>query len=270
MKAGLLIAVAACSHASAHGPDGAPSATDAATPPPDVAPGARDPLPTGAISYFLATGCPTGWASYDAAAGRTIVPQTSDATVTAGAPLAINEQRTHHHGAQVGVDLSSTSFAGIAGAANTGVASAGHVAGAITTDDGDAQLPYVQLLVCKKTAPPSNGIVPNGMLAFFETVCPAGWTDAPASVDGRMLVGLPAGGAPGATFGGAPLASGEVRAHAHAITGTVSLPSHGIALASGCCAGGFASAGDVAIAATTSAAAAADVPYVQLRACAKQ
>jgi hypothetical protein len=270
MKAAALIVIAACSHATAHGPDGAPSAADAATPPPDVAPGARDPLPTGAISFFLATNCPTGWASYDAAAGRTIVPQTSDPMVTAGDPLAVNEQRVHHHGAQIGVDLSSTSFAGIAGAANTGVASAGHVSGAITTDDGDAALPYVQLLVCKKTAPPSSGGVPGGLIAFFESACPAGWTDAPTSLDGRMLVGLPAGGAPGVTFGGAPLASGEVRTHVHAINGTVSLPSHGIALASGCCAGGYATAGDVSIGTATSAPAAADVPYVQLRACAKQ
>lgn len=271
MRRALLIALAACSHGHGQGqsPDGATTASADAAAPPDVAPNASDPLPTGAISFFLATGCPGGWSPYDTAAGRAIVPTTTDPGVTAGMPLARNEERAHHHDATVGVDLPSTSFAGIAGASNTGVASAGHVDGAITTDDGGAALPYVQLLVCKKTAPPSSASVPGGLVAFFEAACPAGWSDAPAELVGRMLVGLPDGGTARATFGGAPLASGEVRTHTHPISGTLAVPSHGIALVSGCCAGGYASAGDRTIGAgATSGAAAVDVPYLQLRACA--
>ena len=261
-------ALAACSHAKGHGdPDGPPGATDASIPPVDVAPNATDALPTGAISLFLATSCPSGWSSYDAAAGRAIVPTKSDPSVVVGAPLARNEIRAHHHDATVGVDLSSTSFAGIAGASNTGVAAAGHIDGAIATADGDSGLPYVQLLACKKTAPASGGIVPGGMLAFFDgAACPAGWTDAPDALTGRVLVGNPSGGVPGATFGGAPLASGEMRTHTHPITGTLAVPAHGIALVSGCCAGGYASAGDLAVTATT-AVSMSDLPYIQLRAC---
>jgi hypothetical protein len=267
-RAVVMILCAACSHARAHGdPDGAPGAADAPAPPIDVAPNASDPMPPGAISFFLATSCPSGWTSYDAAAGRAIVPTRTDPSVVVGAPLARNEIRAHHHDAGVGVDLPSTSFAGIAGASNTGVAAAGHVDGAIATADADAALPYVQLLGCKKTAPANGAPLPSAMLAFFDgAACPAGWTDAADAMTGRMLVGNPSGGAPGATFGGAPLASGEMRTHTHPITGTLALPAHGIALVSGCCAGGYASAGDLAIGAT-SAVSMADVPYLQLRAC---
>ncbi|HTJ46017.1 MAG TPA: hypothetical protein VL463_28125 [Kofleriaceae bacterium] len=263
--------IAGCSHAHGRGggdagDDGDGGGTVDALSLPDVAPNASDPLPTGAISFFLATSCPSGWTSYDAAAGRAIVPSATDPTVTSGAPLARNEIRAHHHDAAIGVDLPSTSFAGIAGAANTGVAGAGHVDGAASITDGDAALPYVQLFACKKTAPPNGLSIPGGMVAFFESACPTGWLEAPAEWNGRMLVGLPNGGTPGATFGGAPLASGEARTHTHPYTGTVAIPSHGIALVSGCCAGGYASAGDRTISGTTGAGT-VDLPYVQLRAC---
>jgi hypothetical protein len=102
---------------------------------------------------------------------------------------------------------------------------------------------------------------------FGAAACPDGWVQAEAT-QGRLLVGLPPGAAPGVAFGGAPLAQGERRTHVHAASGTVTAPPHGIALASGCCADGYGAAGDYPWTATSDADA-VDFPYLQLLQCRK-
>jgi len=79
-------------------------------------------------------------------------------------------------------------------------------------------------------------------MLFFRSQCPGGWVQAP-STQGRFLVGVPDGAPPNVGFGGAPLASDEQRAHRHAAEGSIDVGNHGIALASGCCGGGYAAAG---------------------------
>jgi hypothetical protein len=56
-------------------------------------------------------------------------------------------------------------------------------------------------------------------------------------------VALPTQGSVAASFGGQPLQSGEVRTHAHDISGSVTFPSSNVAGASGCCAKHYAGAG---------------------------
>jgi hypothetical protein len=114
---------------------------------------------------------------------------------------------------------------------------------------------------------PDDG-VPRGAVAYFATgmSCPTGW--APASnVEGRFVVGVTEPTAVGRAVG-APLANREQRTHTHAFSGTVTLGSRSIAGANGSNNQG-ARAGEYTIAGNT-AAAAANMGFVQLRACVKQ
>jgi len=256
---------AACASSNDH-PGGD---VDAAEPPPvDAAPAAGDGFPRGAISFFLGSLCPTGWAPYADAVGRTIVPvaAAADAGELVGAALAVNETRAHRHDLAVGVSLPSISYAGIAGEANHGVARAGQIDGTAATAETTPDVPYLQLRVCQKQVDPGERPAPSGVIAFFAGACPAPWTPAPAALVGRYLVALPAGATAGRTFGGEPLTPGEQRAHRHDVTGSVAAPSHGIALAGGCCAGGYGGAGTHA-ATIAAGPSAVELPYVQLAAC---
>lgn len=238
------------------------------TPGLDAPPGNGDGFPQGAVGFFVSTLCPTGWAPYDEAIGRTIVPSApGDVGVTAGAALARNERRSHAHELAVGVDLPAVSYAGIAGEANHGLARGGHHDGTTRSADTAVDMPYVQLLVCRKTTPAGDTPPPSGLVVFFATgACPEAWAPAPAELGGRYLVPLPQGGIAGRTFGGAPLASGEERTHTHPVTATLAASSHGIALASNGAAGNYAAAGDHATT-TTAQPAGAGLPYLQLLAC---
>lgn len=263
MAGGLAVA---CASSSGDGDgDGidAPVAADI-----DAPPGNGDGFPQGAVGFFVSTLCPSGWSPYEDAVGRTIVPsEPGDVGVTAGTALMRNERRSHAHDLAVGVDLPAVSYAGIAGEANHGLARGGHVDGTTRTDDTAADIPYVQLLVCRKTTPAGGTPPPSGVIVFFAAgACPESWAQASAELTGRYLVPLPQGGIAGRTFGGAPLASGEERAHTHPVTATLAASSHGIALASNGAAGNYAAAGNHATT-TTAQPATAGLPYLQLLAC---
>lgn len=257
---------AACASSSGGGGGGDIDAAEEM--PIDAPAGGGDGFPRGAISFFLGTLCPAGWSPYAEAVGRTIVPvaASADAGGTAGAALGVNETRAHRHDLTTTVDLPSVSYAGIAGEANHGVSRSGAITGTSRTDETATDVPYVQLRVCRKQADPGERAAPSGVIAFFAGACPAPWTPAPAALNGRFLAAKAPGATAGATFGGDPLAPGELRSHAHAVTASLSAPSHGIALAGGCCAGGYGGAGTHA-ATATAAPAAVDMPYVQLVAC---
>jgi hypothetical protein len=254
--------------ASSSGGDGGSDVDAAEALPTDAAPGAGDGFPRGAISYFLGSLCPTGWAPYDDAVGRTIVPAATaaEAGTLVGTPYAVNETRAHRHDLAASVALPSVSYAGIAGEANHGVSRSGAISGTAATAEATPDVPYAQLRVCRKQAEPGERAAPSGVIAFFAGACPPAWNAAPAAIVGRFLIALPAGGTAGRTFGGEPLGPGEVRAHTHGVTGSVAAPSHGIALAGGCCAGGYGGAGTHA-ATITAAPTPVDVPYVALMAC---
>ena len=140
---------------------------------------AGDALPSGAVAYFEAAGCPAGWTAYEAVRGRYIVGLNAGGTVGApvGTALADQESRAvgqHSHditdpghgheirgaGGALRVPSSIVSFAGrgtvtnlpaspntltsgvVPGPTGITVNPAGTVAG--------TPAPYVQLLACRK------------------------------------------------------------------------------------------------------------------------
>jgi hypothetical protein len=217
-----------------------------------------DGMPRGTIAWFDARRCPDGWETHSAAVGRTLVPFGAEALAAAlgeggagiegGEVLASGADPKHQHTASSTVTIGAESFVGIAGCCN-GLAAAGTVAIAGTSSDASLGLPYLQLLACKKVSDPL-GRPPRGVFAFAEGSCAEGWS-ASAEGERRLVVGAPEGAASGATFGGAAgMFEGR---HDHAVAGAFALASHGIALASGCCAGGFASARAAQVALVTSA-----------------
>lgn len=253
----LALGVAACatgafsenSDSSAGDPGGAGGDTraDAGPDSGDAGAPSGDAVPAGAVSFFQGSACAKGWAVYSAAAGRFLLPTigTQGIGTMAGAPLDSGEDRQHTHGVTGTWALNAVSFAGIAGGGNHGVAAAGEIALSTTSEPASMGLPYVQLLVCKKVAAavPRSTPLPSGMLMFFDAPsCPSGWQQS-AATQGRSLVGLPEGAPADLAFGGAPLSDGEARSHAHRNEGTLSTTPHGIALASGCCGGGYAQDG---------------------------
>jgi hypothetical protein len=268
-KRALLLLLVSCGGSGSKGAiDAAPATIDASSP-------TGDALPTGAISFFRAAACPAGWTPYQPLAGRFLVgaPSTAGAAigVSQGTPLTSGEDRPHIHAASMTtMMLGDVSYVGASGGGNTGVGTSGDTPATITVAAASAALPYIQLLACKKTAAPASSTsLPHGAIAFFESAsCPAGFGPV-AGADGRWIVAAAPGATPGAEFGGPAMTDATTPAHTHAVSGTASFPSHGIALASGCCASGYAAAGDVAYAGT---APPADVslPFVQLRACAVQ
>lgn len=267
--AALAAALLLCGCAGA--PVTSPDAPDAATAP-DLAAPVGDALPVGAISFFKAQTCPRGWSLYTAAVGRAVVPSVTNAAagVTTGDPLQSGEDRPHKHAMTGQIQVGSVRFVGIAGEANHGPAEAGARPVSAQTDNIPAGLPYVQFLPCQKSEPPRVAArpLPQGLLLFFAApACPDGWVQA-GPTQGRHLVGLPKGGMPQVSFGGAPLGSREVRTHTHVASGKLNLPAHGIALASGCCADGYAKAGDVSYE-LSGAGSDAGPPYVQLLQCVK-
>lgn len=267
----LLLALAAASCAST---GRAPGGADGG--PPDMTmifePGPGDSFPTGAISFFKLMTCPDGWDSLPAAANRFVVPTVGadKSGVTAGEPLKSGEDREHLHPVAATATLREVSYAGIAGEANHGLAQAAPVKVMTTSGKASTNLPYVQLRVCKKSAPPKwfPTPIPPGTLLFFDAQsCPAGWSQAKAT-QGRFLVGLPSRGAPGASFGGPPLAAKEDRVHAHTVQGAFSTNAQGIALAAGCCAGGYAQNGAYTLQSATDINP-AGLPYIEYLQCRK-
>jgi hypothetical protein len=252
-------------------PVDAPPAIDA---PPSIdaePPLTGDILPQGAISFFRTTACPEGWTLFTDAAGRTILPSAADLGLINGLALANVALRPHPHLASAQVDLPSVSYVGVVGGGNGGVTGAGVHGFSPVVQPAIADLPFVQLLVCKKLSAPRPGHMPapSGLLVFTAAgACPSGWKLAP--LERRFLVGLPPEGVPGATFGGPPFGEAErTRTHTHGVTGELTTSSHGIALASGCCGGGYGKNGTYPITGTTDSGDATP-PYIQLASCQKE
>ncbi len=224
---------------------------------------AADALPVGALAWFNTGNCPAGWAAESTVIGRTIVPSDpAGAGQTDGVPLAPGEDRVHSHGITGSATTGAVSFAGIVGCCNSGLSAAGtwDVTGsALPASSG---IPYVQLRACKKTTAITFGSAPASLIAFIDgATCPASWSSITDAIH-RFIVGTPVGGTTGAPFGGVWGSS-----HAHSVSADIPLPGHGVGLASGCCGGGFASAGTLGFNGASDASASA-FPSVQRVACA--
>lgn len=211
---------------------------------PDLSAPVGDSLPKLAVAFFQRKDCPRGWQPLAMAAGRTLVPTVGmdPIDIASGEPLMEGEDRAHGHAVMTNFNLSTVSYAGIAGEANHGLARGGSQALTGKTNAVPIGLPYVQLLVCNKLDEPDPRLRPvaKGTLVFFRTPdCPKGFVQAGGS-QGRLIIGVPELATPGQKFGGLPLKSGEKRVHHHALSGSITTSSHGIALASGSGASGYA------------------------------
>lgn len=203
-----------------------------------------DSIPTESVMFFQGTTCPSGWEAYRDGAGRAVAVAANPALngYRLGTQLADREERGHAHGFGGAFTLDGVSYVGVVGGGNSGTSAAGEVRFRAQTSMASAGLPYVQLLVCRKTGPtiPRAQPLPSGMMIFFSGArCPAGYTQ-PVGTRGRVLVGLPPGGANGAVFGAAPLGADNPAQHTHPTTTELATAGHGIALASGCCGSGYA------------------------------
>ena len=223
-----------------------------------------DGIPTGAVSFFE-TACPSGWAAYDAAIGRTIVSAVPTGERAVGAALMASTNPPHAHAVTATVALAKTGFVAAAGGANAGLASDGTVSKTVTSSSDAATVPWIAFPACKKTAMPGTAAPQRGLLVYLEAAtCPAGWNPA-LDATGRYIVGRMTGAA-GATFGGAPLAPGELRTHTHVVTGAITAAPHAIGTAGSAGNQLWAAAGAQPFTSTTSATE-ASLPYVQLLAC---
>lgn len=229
-----------------------------------------DALPAHAVMFFSTNACPRGWSSFALAAGRFAMPTFRAQTQgTRGMPLAPGEDRTHAHTASVPFTVAAVSFAG-AGGGNNGIGAATSVSVPLALGAASTGVPYVQLLACEKNdAAVAHAVpLPAGMRMFVNaSTCPTGFTQ-PLESQGRMPIGLPAGGMNGATWGGAPVGSSDSIRHHHVTNAALMTHPFGIALASGCCGNGYAR-NDSYTATATSDLVDADLPTVHLLECEK-
>lgn len=207
-----------------------------------------NPVAYGTIGYFDPDvgGCPSNWNPMTDSNGRILVPgyEQGGTMQNNAVSLSSGEDREHNHNFSISFPVTDVSYAGAEGCCDSGPAAHEDLIVATTADSSSTGLPYVQLLTCVNQEPTFNHSFPADALTFTSISCPPGW-DVVNEVSGRFLVALPANGAPGASFGGnsIPASSTENPQHHHHVEGSLTLPSVGVGLASGCCGSGYIGAG---------------------------
>lgn len=245
---------------------------------------AEQALPREMVAFFSAPSCPAEWEPYAKLNGRFAVPLPPDAQ-SADFNAAVGNAGVFNHDHKLvvsGTAAEQKIYLPISGGSMALAESwwpfpQNNSYGHRTFDDqtytsgtgGDDAVPRVSLMACiKASGRPRTSELPEDILAFMTAEdCPKHWRQKPASM-GRYLVGLPAGpyAQSGVPFGGGPLHSKEQRVHVHEVRASLSLPSNGIAGASGCCLNDFAAASTYTLQGQ-SVAAASNLPYVQMRHC---
>lgn len=232
---------------------------------------AADPYPQGAIAHFnRSTGCPSGWSVYSNGVGRTVLPYPPEyAGDVIGTPLASGAQTAHTHAFSASIDPSAVSYASAAGGGNKSLANDNKKTASGSTEAAGINIPYVQYLVCRKDeAPAEHSSAPGSVVVFTDakTGCPGGWTYGDR-LNGRLVVGLPTGGAAEAAFGGNALIPGMFNPqHTHTVTKKVELKRYGVAALKGGGAKGYGKAGAYTATGPTDSVISA-FPYVMLVAC---
>ncbi len=238
---------------------------------PDPSAPESDAFPAGAVSFFYRLACPFQWSEYEDAAGRVIVGanQGLPRGTRVGKPLSSGENRMHTHTLSAVVAIDSAQIS--APEAGNGVLADPMMCSfAGTTDPAPADVPYRQLLVCKKMVEPkANSLaLPAKLHMYFDLdACPSGWKPAP-STEGRIVVGLPLQAPADMPMGGDPITSPEPRTHTHTFSSTVMVPAHGVSALNGF-GGIFGKTGSYPIDGKSDPAA-IDVPMISLLHCEKQ
>lgn len=184
-----------------------------------------DAFPEGAVSFFNRLECPPDWSPFEAAAGRAIVA--ANAGLPSGMPigdrLSSGEDRVHVHNLKGSVNVTSMPNQATEPGPNGLFISGGDYPFAGTSNPASAGVPYRQLLVCRKMVGPKPDALPLPAklhIHFDRDACPSGWKEADPT-KGRILVGLPKGGAADMPMGGDPLTSSTPRTHTHTYTSTL-------------------------------------------------
>lgn len=118
-------------------------------------------VPGGATAFFRELSCPTGWANIPATNGRFLLGLPQNGAVQAqfgGHPLQPQENREHSHQFTGSVKTNSHGIAGSSGCCAEGYAKNGtyeynrpdSAGNSRATGPGKADLPYIQLLQCRK------------------------------------------------------------------------------------------------------------------------
>lgn len=208
---------------------------------------AGDALPLGAVMFFDLADCPSGWEPYTAAAGRMVVPLpdgVSNTAVNSSPALSDLEDRTHSHDFSSSFSTKEQTYAATSG--SNKVAKKKKYSFSGTTKAASSGLPYVQYLICRKAEEPSGPVdqIPSGFLMFTtEDECPESFAEA-TDLQGLLLVGVPEYGEPGLEFGASTaMTTVSQVSHRHDFDGSVKLKAKELAIASGCCNGGFAKKG---------------------------
>lgn len=236
------------------------------------------------VAFFNDPACPSNWEPYEKLNKRFVVPapdntETGQYNQTFGSPLG-----GHSHGVgmkegaaganqvgirlnEIGMEASEKGF--LIPARDYWAKNQSPVKQISTKASAADAVPYLELLACRKTKGRGNIERLSGDLMAFMTAlaCPDGWREK-SSTHGRYLVGLPADqhAKSGTAFGGAPLASGEVRTHHHDVRYSFNWESNPFIGFTGNTNLGFAASGTYDLIGTTQQAE-MNMPYVQLRHC---
>lgn len=234
---------------------------------------AAQDLPSGLIFFVEGSECPGGSSSAVDAAGRVMMVTTSTSEIgkTYGTPMKDKQDNTHTHSGSMSVDLPEHHIAGASSCCNGQATTKGTHTASITSGASATGLPFIQLLVCAvdTTEATEADAMPMLSIAYFNTTCPAGWSNTNlASAAGRTLLPTPLGGGAGG-FIGEPLSSQETPSHKHArAEGSITSPAKEFILIDGCCNDSLGHSG------THGMTGSADTghsgfPYIQYNACLK-
>jgi len=208
----------------------------------------QDPVPFGTIGYFDTNivSCPVNWMPFQEGVGRFLLPgYYADGVLPSVAPpLKSGEDRLHSHTYLTNITTVDVSYVGAESCCDDGPSATGEYPVTGESSSASSGLPYVQLLTCVSQNATFDSKFPAETLLFNEVSCPPGW-NVSLEAAGRLLVALPNGGEPGATFGGhsfPPKFTGNPQ-HTHWYSGTVTTQYCGVGLASGCCGSGYAGNG---------------------------
>jgi hypothetical protein len=198
-----------------------------------------DAFPAGAVAFFNRLSCPPDWSAFDDAAGRMIIAANAGLPrgTSIGEPLSSGEDRVHQHELSAPVVVASEQGLGLEPGPNGLFTSGGMYTFGATSEPAPADVPYRQLLVCKKIMGPKADVLPlpAKLHSYFDLdACPSGWKTATATA-GRIVIGLPAEAPADTPLGGEPMTSPEPRTHTHAFSSTLIPTPIGKPLSPSCC-----------------------------------